>query len=149
MKKLLRFVGLMAFPLSLSPLILISGLNQQLGIPNELFVLGDDAIITVLAELAFLPILVLASSLCPAGIEGTLFATLMSLFNFANVVGNEFGAVITKTMGISGAAGESTDGLISLIVACSTIGVLPVFFLDALVGGEQVGATEEVINEKR
>ena len=134
-KKLLKFCGFAAFPLSLSPLILISHLNQTLGIPDKLFVFGDDAVITVLAELAFLPILVLASSLCPPGIEGSLFATMMSIFNFAGVVGNEFGALLTKTIGYTGAVGESTRPLEMLIVLCSLINLIPVFFIDKLVGG--------------
>ena len=32
-------------------------------------------------QVAFMPTLVLAAQLCPAGVEGTLFATLMSVFN--------------------------------------------------------------------
>jgi len=110
-KKLLRTVGLIAFPLSLTPLILITGLNASLGIPSELFVLGDDAILTVLAELAFLPLLVLATKICPPGVEGTLFATLMSIFNLGGVVGNEIGAGVTSALKITGDAGEGTGGL--------------------------------------
>jgi hypothetical protein len=46
-----------------------------------LFVLGDSALITVLARVAAMPILVLAARLCPEGVEATLFATLMSVLN--------------------------------------------------------------------
>ena len=42
-----------------------SGLNQQLGLSNEVFALGDSAVITVLGQVSFMPILVLAARLCP------------------------------------------------------------------------------------
>ena len=63
--------------------------SVQWGIPNELFIFGDSVILTVLGQLAFMPLLVLAATLCPPGVEGVLFATLMSLFNGAGVFGSE------------------------------------------------------------
>lgn len=42
-----------------------TGLNQQLGLSNELFVLGDSLVLTVLGQVSFMPILVLAARLCP------------------------------------------------------------------------------------
>jgi hypothetical protein len=32
---------------------------------NELFVLGDSVVLTVLGQVAFMPVLVLAAKLCP------------------------------------------------------------------------------------
>lgn len=43
----------------------IAGLNKQLGLSNELFVLGDSLVLTVLGQVSFMPILVLAARLCP------------------------------------------------------------------------------------
>lgn len=42
-----------------------AGLNQKLGLSNELFVLGDSLVLTVLGQVSFMPILVLAARLCP------------------------------------------------------------------------------------
>ena len=42
-----------------------AGLNQRLGLSNELFVLGDSLVLTVLGQVSFMPILVLAARLCP------------------------------------------------------------------------------------
>ena len=47
--------------------------NRAIGIPDTLFTFGDDLILTVIGQLAFMPLLVLAASLCPPGVEGTLF----------------------------------------------------------------------------
>jgi hypothetical protein len=41
-------------------LILVSGANRALGLSDELFVLGDSVILTVLGQVSFMPILVLA-----------------------------------------------------------------------------------------
>ncbi len=36
--------------LGMTPLVLISHLNRQLGLPDQLFALGDDVILTVLGQ---------------------------------------------------------------------------------------------------
>jgi hypothetical protein len=41
------------------------GINQQWGLSNELFVLGDSLVLTVLGQVSFMPVLVLAARLCP------------------------------------------------------------------------------------
>ena len=41
------------------------GINQQWGLSNELFVLGDSLVLTVLSQVSFMPVLVLAARLCP------------------------------------------------------------------------------------
>ena len=62
-----------------------SGFNRELGISDKFFSLGDSVILTVLGQLAFMPILVLAARICPPGVEATLFAGLMSIFNAGGV----------------------------------------------------------------
>ncbi|CAN0060412.1 unnamed protein product [Heterosigma akashiwo] len=52
---------------------------------------GDDVVLAVLGQIAFMPTLVLAARICPPGVEGTLFAALMSVFNGGSVVGSEIG----------------------------------------------------------
>lgn len=42
-----------------------AGLNKQWGLSNELFVLGDSLVLTVLGQVSLMPILVLAARLCP------------------------------------------------------------------------------------
>lgn len=43
----------------------VAGANKHLGLSNELFVLGDSLVLTVLGQVSFMPILVLAARLCP------------------------------------------------------------------------------------
>ena len=42
-----------------------AGTCRALGLSNELFVLGDSVVLTVLGQVAFMPVLVLAARLCP------------------------------------------------------------------------------------
>ncbi len=44
---------------------IFAGVNQQWGLSNELFVLGDSLVLTVLGQVSFMPVLVLAARLCP------------------------------------------------------------------------------------
>lgn len=100
--------------------------NRQLGIPDQLFTFGDDVVLTVLGQIAFMPTLVLAARLCPPGVEGTLFALLMSIFNGGGIVGSEIGALLTRTLGVT-EADFTNLGL--LIVLCNVSSLLPLPFL--------------------
>ena len=57
-----RWTALFGCALGMTQLILITGLNEQWGIRNEYFVLGD---LTVLGQVSFMPVLVLAARSCP------------------------------------------------------------------------------------
>lgn len=78
------------------PAMPAAGLNRQLGLSNELFALGDSALLTVLGQVSFMPVLVLAARICPEGVEATLFATLMSILNGGAFLGSALGSLLTK-----------------------------------------------------
>ncbi|GAB5355596.1 hypothetical protein AAMO2058_000219200 [Amorphochlora amoebiformis] len=128
-KKVLGGCTLLSVPVGLTQLILINKLNRQFGIPDGLFAMGDDVIMTALGEIAFMPLLVVAAKVCPVGIEGTLFATLMSAFNLAGIVSQELGAALTSYLGVT----ESNfDNLGLLVTTCSASSLLPLIFLNFL-----------------
>lgn len=83
LKKLFTSLSVASVVLGSTQLLLVTHYNRVLGIPDNWFTFGDDLILTVLGQLAFMPLLVLAAALCPPGIEGTLFSLLMSVFNGA------------------------------------------------------------------
>ena len=120
--------------LGLTQLILINHWNRDFGIPDTLFVFGDDAALTVLGQVAFIPTLVLAAKLCPVGVEGTLFALLMSMYNFAGIVGSEIGALLTKLLGVT-----STDftNLGLLCIICNISSLYPLLFIDQFLETEE------------
>jgi len=135
-KSTLKWTAIASSTLGLSQLLLVTHANRALGIPDTLFTFGDDLILTVIGQLAFMPLLVLAASLCPPGVEGTLFALLMSTFNAGGILGQELGAGLTQALGVSTSAeaGGGTDfsHLFELVLICNLASLLPLFALGLL-----------------
>jgi hypothetical protein len=131
-KKVFLWTALISVPLSLTPLLLISHINQQYHIPDDIFLLTDSAVLTVLGQISFMPILALAASLCPPGIEGTLFASIMSIFNAAGTISGELGAWLTQLLQITD---QQFDQLPILIVICSLSSLLPLPWMNKLLSG--------------
>lgn len=87
--------------LGLTTLLLVTHTNRAIGIDDHWFSLGDSLILTVIGQIAFMPVLVLSARLCPPGIEATLFALLMSIWNLSGLVSNELGALLTHLLGVT------------------------------------------------
>jgi len=134
-KDVLLWTSIVSAPLGLTQLLLISHYNRVLGIPDGAFVFGDDVVLAILGEMAFLPTLVLAARLCPPGVEAVLFATLMSIYNGASTVGTELGAGLTKLLGVT----ESDfSNLALLTIICNVSSLIPLVFIGWLDGiGEE------------
>uniref|UniRef100_A0A061SCU3 Folate-biopterin transporter chloroplastic-like n=2 Tax=Tetraselmis sp. GSL018 TaxID=582737 RepID=A0A061SCU3_9CHLO len=113
----------------LTDLILVTGLNRELGLDDHLFVLGDSLLLTVLGQVSFMPVLVLATRICPEGVEATLYAALMSVLNAGSLSGQAFGAGLTKALGITS---DDFSNLAPLIVVCCASSLLPLPFLRLL-----------------
>jgi hypothetical protein len=101
LKKMFTWVSIVGTALGMTQLMLITGFNRELGIPDRFFALGDSAILTVLGQLAFMPTLVLAAKICPEGLEATLFAGLMSVFNAGGVASGALGAALTEALHVT------------------------------------------------
>jgi len=130
-KDVLLWTSIISAPLGLTQLLLITHYNRELGIPDGAFVFGDDVVLSILGEIAFLPTLVLAARLCPPGVEAVLFATLMSVYNGASTVGTEVGAALTKVLGVT----ESDfSNLALLTIICNVSSLFPLVFIGWLDG---------------
>ncbi|MBU7585898.1 MAG: folate/biopterin family MFS transporter [Nostoc sp. TH1S01] len=115
--------------LGMTMLLLVTHTNRTLGIDDHWFSLGDSLILTVMGQIAYMPVLVLAARLCPPGVEATLFALLMSVFNLAGMVSYEFGAIIMHWLGITD---RNFDSLWILVVITNLSTLLPLAFLNWL-----------------
>lgn len=102
--------------------MLVLGINRQLGISDEWFCLSDEILLTVLGRLSFMPVLVLAARICPEGVEATLFATLMSICNSGAVTGSFVGSVLTKVLDVNS---ENFEQLPLLVTICAFGTLLP------------------------
>lgn len=122
--------------LGMTTLLLVTHVNRDLGIGDRWFSLGDSLILTVMGQIAFMPVLVLAARLCPPGIEATLFALLMSILNLAGLVSHETGALLTHLLGVT----ESNfDNLWLLVAIANLSSLLPLPLLGLLPTGDPQG----------
>jgi len=112
--------------LGMTPVMLVTHANRALGLPDEIFAMGDDLVLTVLGQISFMPLLVLAANICPPGVEASLYAALMSVNNLSGGLGSIFGGFATKYAGVT-----ETDftNLPLLLVATNLAGLLPLPFL--------------------
>lgn len=122
--------------LGMTALLLVTHTNRSLGIDDHWFSLGDSLILTVMGQIAYMPVLVLAARLCPPGVEATLFALLMSVTNFAGLLSYQIGAVLMHWLGIT-QTNFSSLWLLVVITNLSTL--LPLPFLSWLPAGEASG----------
>ncbi|QMS87776.1 folate/biopterin family MFS transporter [Nostoc edaphicum CCNP1411] len=120
--------------LGMTMLLLVTHTNRLLGIDDHWFSLGDSLILTVMGKIAFMQVMVLAARLCPPGVEATLFALLMSVFNSAATVSHAFGALITYWLGITATNFES---LWLLVVITNLSTLLPLPFINWLPAAEE------------
>jgi hypothetical protein len=91
-------------------------------------------------QVSFMPILVLAARLCPPGVEATLFATLMSIYNGGTMTGGLLGAGLTKLLGVTA---WNFHNLALLLVICNVSSLLPLPFLGLLPSEAQLEAAVE------
>ncbi|KAJ7541838.1 hypothetical protein O6H91_10G079000 [Diphasiastrum complanatum] len=126
LRKLFGWVHIGVALLTLTDILLVSGLGTQLGIPNKAFVVGSSALGDAVQQFKFMPFLVLSGQLCPPGIEGTLFALFMSVNNLGATLSSFGGAALSSILQISA---NEFDNLVTgiLIQAASTL--LPLMFL--------------------
>lgn len=115
--------------LGMTTLLLVTHANRALGIDDHWFSLGDSLVLTVMGQIAYMPVLVLAARLCPPGVEATLFALLMSVTNLAGLLSYQFGALLMHWFGITQ---TNFDKLWLLVLITNLSTLLPLPFLGLL-----------------
>ncbi|MDJ1183400.1 folate/biopterin family MFS transporter [Roseofilum casamattae] len=128
-----------SFIFGLTPLLLVTHTNRLLGIGDRWFSIGDSVILTVIGEIAFMPVLVLSARLCPPGIEATLFALLMSVTNLARTLSQEFGAILMHQLGITA---HDFDNLALLVLLTNLSSLLALPFLKLLPGNQMTASSQ-------
>jgi len=121
-------------------LVLVTRANLALGLSDKLFVAGDSVLLTALGRIALMPCLVLAARICPPGVEGSLFAALMSLSNAGGGAGELIGAALTAKLSIK--AGNF-GGLPILVGICALASLLPLALMGLVGKAGAAGAAAE------
>ena len=117
----------LSFILENTLLLLVFHTNRSLGIPDFVFALIERIVITLVGQFITMPMVVLGARLCPVGVEGTLYALLMSITNIGGVVSEEWGSLLTTMFGVS-----STDfsNLWKLMLLCHFFDLIPLFSIN-------------------
>ncbi|KAI7757619.1 hypothetical protein M8C21_016510 [Ambrosia artemisiifolia] len=93
-RKLLFYAQLVYGLSGFLDLMFILRWNLVLGLPDYLFVVLEESVSRIVSRVRWMPMIVLSTSLCPIGIEGTFFALLMSIDSFGSLSSKWGGAVI-------------------------------------------------------
>jgi folate/biopterin transporter len=132
-RQILGWSTIIAAVLGMTTLLLVTHTNRALGIDDRWFSLGDSLVLTVVGQITWMPVLVLSARLCPKGVEATLFALLMSIWNLSGLLSHELGALITSWLGVT----ESNfEQLWLLVIVTNLSTLLPLPFLGWLPSGD-------------
>jgi folate/biopterin transporter len=130
---ILGWSTVIAATLGMTTLLLVTHANRVIGIDDHWFSLGDSLILTVMGQITWMPVLVLSARLCPAGVEATLFALLMSVWNLSGLLSHELGALLTSWLGVTE---TNFDNLWLLVIITNLSTLLPLPFLGWLPAGD-------------
>lgn len=126
---LLVSASILATFFSALPLLVVERVNLKMGIPDKWFIATDSAMTSAISEVAMLPLLVLASRICPPGVEGTLYALIMSVSNLGSTISNELSAVCATLLNVHK---HSFENLPWLLVISAVSSLAPCFLVSCL-----------------
>lgn len=105
-------------------------MNRSIGIPDEcMCLLGDISLYSMVRRLKFMPILIIASRICPEGAEATLFALLMSLSNLGDAVAINIGSIIIRIFNVTE---DNYDNFIYVVIVQSLLRLSLIPFIPLL-----------------
>jgi len=99
-RKIFLIAQLAMVVMNMSDYILVKRWNLLVGIPDVVFIVGDDAVTLLMSRFFSMPLFVLASKVCPDNVEATLFAMLMSLSNFGSTISEFAGVSMLEAFGV-------------------------------------------------
>ncbi|PNH12703.1 HEAT repeat-containing protein 2, partial [Tetrabaena socialis] len=134
LRSLLLGCALLGAGLSATQLVLVSRLNVRWGISDKVFVLGDYAMLSGIAEVMMAPLLALTARVCPPGMEASLYACVYSALNMSGALAGALGALLTRACGVGG---DGSGNLLLLVGLCCTTLLLPLPLLACMPGTQQ------------
>lgn len=107
-------------------LALVLRWNLKLGVPDFIFVVVDASVSQMIGRLKWMPLLVLSSKLCPAGIEGTFFALLMSIDNAGLLTSSWLGGLLLHVLNVTR---TEFDNMWLAVLIRNLLRIAPLFLL--------------------
>ena len=128
-RKMFGWSIFISFLLENTLFFLIFHTNRQFGIPDFAFAFVERVVITLVGQFITMPMVVLGAQICPPGIEGSLYALLMSITNIGGVFAEEGGSLLTNMFGITG---TNFTNLWKLMLICHLFDLIPLSGLNLL-----------------
>jgi len=100
-KKFFIYTTIVYVCLDLSQILLVSRFNKNLGIPDKIFCFIDSLATDFMMEFNLFPVLIISCRLSPKNMEGTMYALMMSIYNFSGIIGNQLGGGLMLLLGIT------------------------------------------------
>ncbi len=141
-RKFMQCIILTTVVLSLLQLVVITHYNETIGIDPRFFLVSDDVALDVAMSLSMLPLMIVAAEVVPNGVEGSVYAGMMSILNCSDIVSDSLGALIMHWLGIerNDSGAMNFDKLWMLNLICSLSLLIPLPFIGCLLkdtgGGE-------------
>lgn len=130
LKRLFIAIIFLSVILSLPTLGLVYGWYEYFGVSPQFFAVADEFISAPLSEIAFIPLMVVVTRVCPRGVEATMFALLASLMNIGLAVSDMGGAWLVSAFGVATGSYGNIDKVLWIAILSSflplpLIGKLP------------------------
>jgi len=93
---------------------------------NYVLIIYYRAVISVVSQISLMPLIVLGAAVCPKGIEGTLYAFLMSLTEIGGIIGDLLSTLLTSSLGVDD---SNFSNLWILILICNIWSLIPISLL--------------------
>ena len=116
---------------NLLDLVWVTRLNLIVGVPDKMFLFGEDVIGPILDKLLSMPMYILVAKHMPPGVEATLFALEMGLSNFGAQTGKYLGVVLLAVLG--GVEPPEFENIEILVVIRALCRLLPILLIPHLV----------------
>merc|ERR1719487_1665545 len=92
---------------SLSMVVVFKRCNILWGIPDDIFVLADTVVHTMIGQWMWIPGSVLLSQCCPRGIEATMYALVAGAIDLGDTVASFSGAYFLNLLEVAPRGSES------------------------------------------
>eukprot|EP00917_Polyrhabdina_sp_WS-2016_P001449 GHVP01002972.1.p1 GENE.GHVP01002972.1~~GHVP01002972.1.p1 ORF type:complete len:487 (+),score=72.24 GHVP01002972.1:763-2223(+) len=130
----------LAFPIYISPVLLVSRQNLALGISDKVFVLSGGFLTEAVAEIELLPLLVLVTRICPAGLEASVYSAMVSIRFLGGGISKSLSSVAISLFGITS---TNFKHLAAFILFCGFFSILPLCFIWLIPTESEIRARRE------
>jgi folate/biopterin transporter len=121
---------------SIFDIIIVKRWNRDIGIPDHaMYIMGDSIVFQVCKELAWMPVVLLFSRICPRGSESMIYALAAGFSNMGQSMSSTIGSLFielvwpVKTTGVNGCDFHNVPMLLLVSHILMPLAIVPLSFL--------------------